>query len=252
MWIHALADLPEIGPGDGLAGLIAGACVAAGCGLASGDVLAVAQKVISKAEGRIRALEEVTPSPAARQLAVETGKDPRLIELILGESAQVLRAGPGLLVVEHRLGFVCANAGIDRSNVAQGLPGRTLVSLLPEDPDRSARRLRDGMRERLGVAPAVLVVDSHGRAFRNGAVGTAIGVAGIRPLARLAGCLDRHGYALQTTEVATADELAAAASAVMGQAAEGRPAVVIRGAAYEAGEGSIAELLRDREKDVFR
>jgi coenzyme F420-0:L-glutamate ligase/coenzyme F420-1:gamma-L-glutamate ligase len=250
--IYALPGLPEIRPGDDLAALIADACGPADLRLHDGDVVAVAQKAVSKAEGRIRALEDVVPSQAAVELAAETGKDPRLVELMLGESSRVLRWRPGLTVVEHRLGFVCANAGIDRSNIVQDQPGRTLVALLPVDPDGSARALRGGLQERLGVKVAVLIVDSHGRPFREGAVGVAIGVAGMRPLTRMVGWSDRNGYRLRSTEMATADELAAAASLVMGQSAESRPVAIVRGARYQAGEGCIGDLLRARERDMFR
>lgn len=250
--VYALEGLPEVQPGDDLAALVASACRASGFHLADGDVLAVTQKIVSKSEGRIRALEEVLPSPDAVRLGRETGKDPRLVELILSESSRILRHRHGLIIAEHRLGFVCANAGIDRSNVPQDRPAQTLVALLPEDPDRSARTLRDGLRQTLGVTLAVLVLDSHGRAFREGALGVAIGVAGMCPLTRLAGRADRHGYRLRSTEVATADEIAAAASLAMGQAAEGRPVAIVRGARYQAGEGGVSELMRPRERDLFR
>jgi coenzyme F420-0:L-glutamate ligase/coenzyme F420-1:gamma-L-glutamate ligase len=250
--IFAIPGLPEVQPGDDLAELIAAACRRNAFALRDGDVLVVAQKIVSKAEGRIVALEDVVPTPAAESLAGETGKDARLVELILRESRRVLRRRPGVIIAEHRLGFVCANAGIDRSNVAQGAPGKTLVALLPADPDASARRLRDGLRQQLGVSVAVIIADSHGRPFREGAIGTAIGVAGMQPLTNMVGWIDRHGYQLHSTQMATADELAAAASLLMGQSAEGRPVIVVRGAPYQAGAGSLADLLRDERKDLFR
>lgn len=250
--IYALPGLPEVQPGADLAELIAAAAQPADLQLRDGDVVAVAQKIVSKAEGRIRALEDVVPSPEALRLAAETEKDPRLVELMLSETSRVLRWRPGLLVVEHRLGFVCANAGIDRSNIAQDASGRTYVALLPEDSDRSARAIREGLRRRLGVTVAVLVLDSHGRAFRMGAVGTVIGVAGMRPLTDMIGWEDRHGYRMHSTVMATADELAAAASLLMGQTNEGRPVVVVRGAPYVPGDGSVQDLIRPRELDAFR
>lgn len=249
---YAVPGLPDVRPGDDLVALIVEACQSADLRLGDRDVVAVAQKVVSKAEDRIRALEDVVPSAAALRLAAETEKDPRLIELILGESNCVLRWRKGLIVVEHRLGFVCANAGIDRSNVPQDVPGHTLVTLLPENPDLSARRLRDGIREQLGVTVAVLITDSHGRAFREGAVGVAIGVSGMQPVTSMVGWMDRYGYELRSSTVATADQLAAVATLVMGESAESQPVVVLRGASYEPGEGTISELLRERAADMFR
>ena len=184
------------------------------------DVLVVAQKVVSKAEGRLVYLPDVVPSPRAQELAQQTHKDPRLVEVVLSESAEVLRVRPGLLVVEHRLGFVCANAGVDQSNVA-GSDDWAL--LLPEDPDTSARRLRAAVHLATGKNIAVIISDSHGRAWRFGTVGVAIGVAGLKPVTDLRGQPDLTGRPLQITEVGTADEIAAAASLLMGQAAEGTP-----------------------------
>jgi len=250
--IFAIPGLPEIRAGADLAALIADACARPDVSLRAGDVVAVAQKIVSKAEGRVVALEDVAPSAEALRLAEQTGKDARLVELMLRESSRVLRWREATIIVEHRLGFVCANAGIDRSNVAQDVPGKTLVTLLPADPDRSARHLCDGLRRRVGVETAVLILDSHGRPFREGAVGVAIGVAGLHPLTRMAGWVDRYGYALRSTVMATADEIAAAASLLMGQTSESRPVVVVRGAPYQPGEGSVGELIRERSKDLFR
>lgn len=245
----ALPDLPLVQPGDDLTALLLHSMAAAGVRVQDGDVLAVAQKIVSKAEGRLVHLPDVTPSPSAHELAVQTGKDPRLIEVILGESTEVLRVRPGLLVVEHRLGFVCANAGVDQSNVAGD---DAWALLLPLDPDASARRLRDALQAASGAQAAVIICDSHGRAWRFGTVGVAIGVAGIEPVSNLRGAPDLLGRTLQTTEVGTADELAAAASLLMGQADEGRPAILIRGARYVAGEGRLAAILRPHENDLFR
>jgi coenzyme F420-0:L-glutamate ligase/coenzyme F420-1:gamma-L-glutamate ligase len=245
----AIPHIPLIQPGDDLPGILLAAAAAAGMDWRDGDVLVLAQKIVSKAEGRLVHLPEVTPSPHALELAAVTGKDPRLVELILGESVEVLRARPGLLVVEHRLGFVCANAGVDQSNVAGS---DEWALLLPADPDASARRLRDAIRESAGAELAVIVSDSHGRAWRFGTVGVAIGVAGLHPLSDLRGQPDLTGRPLQITEVGTADELAAAAGLLMGQAGQGTPAVLARGAAFAAGEGRLRELLRPKQHDLFR
>lgn len=250
--LTAVPGIPDVQPGDDLAEIIAQALERAGYPLQDGDVVVVAQKIVSKAEGRIIALKDVIPSAAAMGWAERTGKDPRLVELILRESKEVLRARRDLIIVEHRLGFVCANAGVDHSNVCAGNEMDAWALLLPEDPDASARRLREGLYQRLGVEVAVLIVDSHGRAWRLGTVGVAIGVAGMRPLSDLRGQPDRYGRTLRVTQVGTADEIAAAASLLMGQAAEGTPVIIVRGAPYQAGNGCLSELLRPRELDLFR
>lgn len=250
--LTAVPGIPDIQPGDDLVEIIAQALERASYPLQNGDVVVVAQKVVSKAEGRIVALKDVVPSAAAVIWAEQTGKDPRLVELILRESREVLRARRDLLIVEHRLGFICANAGIDHSNVCAGNEMDAWALLLPKDPDASARRLREGLYGRLGVQVAVLIIDSHGRAWRLGTVGVAIGVAGMHPLSDLRGHPDRYGRKLRVTQVGTADEIAAAASLLMGQAAEGTPVIVVRGAPYHVGEGGLSELLRPRELDLFR
>ncbi|MDW8100239.1 MAG: coenzyme F420-0:L-glutamate ligase [Anaerolineae bacterium] len=250
--LTAVPGIPDIRPGDDLAEIIAQALERAGYPLQDGDVVAVAQKIVSKAEGRMVALKDVAPSAEAMAWAEKTGKDPRLVELILRESREILRARRDLIIVEHRLGFVCANAGVDHSNVCVGNEADAWALLLPEDPDTSARRLREGLCQRLGVEVAVLIIDSHGRAWRLGTVGVAIGVAGMRPLSDLRGWPDRYGRALRVTQVGTADEIAAAASLLMGQAAEGTPVIIVRGAPYQAGSGCLSELLRPRELDMFR
>ncbi len=252
MTVTAIPGIPDIRQGDDLGEVIACALGEAGYPLRDGDVVAVAQKIVSKAEGRIVALADVEPSSEAVVWAQRTHKDPRLVELILRESAQVLRARPGLMIVEHRLGFVCANAGIDHSNVCPGNEDDQWVLLLPLDPDRSARRIREALHERLGVRVAVLIVDSHGRAWRLGAVGVVIGVAGLLPLTDLRGRRDLYGRMLRVTRVGTADSIAAAAALLMGEADEGTPVVVVRGAPYEAGAGRLVDLLRPRELDMFR
>ena len=246
--LTALPGLPLIGPGDDLSGLVLEALTRAGLSLLGGDVLILAQKVVSKAEGRQVDLAQVQPSPQAVQLAQETEKDPRLVQVILNESKQVLRARPGLIVVEHRLGFVCANAGVDHSNVA----GEGWVLMLPQDPDASARRLRADLERASGAGLGVLIIDSHGRAWRTGTVGVAIGVAGFPALLDLRGRPDLYGEILMSTQVGLADEMAAAASALMGQADEGRPVIHVRGLPYPLREGSLAELLRPRQDDLFR
>jgi len=245
----AIPHIPLIQPGDDLPGLVLAAARAAGIDWRDRDVLALAQKIVSKAEGRIVHLPDVLPSDRALELATATGKDPRLVEVILGESAEVLRVRPGLLVVEHRLGFVCANAGVDQSNVA-GSDDWAL--LLPADPDASARRMQDAIRAATGAHVAVIISDSHGRAWRFGTVGVAIGVAGLHPLTDLRGQPDLAGRPLQITEVGTADEIAAAAGLAMGQAGEGTPAVLVRGAPFTAGEARLGEILRPRAGDLFR
>lgn len=245
----AIPNLPLVQPGDDLPALLLAAASAAGIAWHDGDVLVVAQKIVSKAEGRLVPLAGLTPSPRALDLAAQSHKDPRLVEAILGESAEVLRVRPGLLVVEHCLGFVCANAGVDQSNVAGD---DDWALLLPIDPDASARHLRDRVHQATGADIAVIVADSHGRAWRLGTVGVAIGVAGLHPLTDLRGAPDLAGRPLQITEVGTADEIAAAASLLMGQATEGTPAVLLRGADYVPGEGRLAEILRPRATDLFR
>jgi len=236
-------------PGDDLPGLLLTAARQAGIVFHDTDVIAVAQKIVSKAERRLVYLPNVLPSARACELAAVTGKDARLVELILSEAYEVLRARPGLLVVEHRLGFVCANAGVDQSNV-RGSDEWAL--LLPEDPDASARRLRAAIHAATGAQPAVIICDSHGRAWRFGTVGIAIGVAGLHPLADLRGQPDLAGRVLQHTEVGVADELAAAAGLMMGQAGEGTPVVLVRGAVWPRGDGRLAEILRPRANDAFR
>ena len=214
--------------GDDIAALIADALQRSGLTLQSGDVLVIAQKIVSKAEGRLVALASVTPSARAQTLAAEVDKDPRLVELILQESTEVVRHRKNVLVVAHRNGYVLANAGIDASNVGEG-DDDSHVLLLPEDCNRSCREIRRRLAERTGVEIAVVINDSLGRAWRNGTVGTALGAAGPPALLDLAGTPDLFGRKLRTTEVGIADEIAAAASLLMGQAGEGTPVVLLRG-----------------------
>jgi coenzyme F420-0:L-glutamate ligase / coenzyme F420-1:gamma-L-glutamate ligase len=213
--------------------------------------LILAQKIVSKAEGRAVSLSTVTPSARARELAALSTKDARLVELILQESTEVLRCRPGLLIVLHRLGLVLANAGIDSSNV-EAADGQETVLLLPTDPDASAAGLRMRIRESLGVDVGIVINDSIGRAWRLGTIGTAIGVAGLPGLLDLRGAPDRTGRLLRTTEIGIADEAAAAASLLMGQAAEGRPIVHIRGFPYPPRPGTASELVRPKQMDLFR
>jgi coenzyme F420-0:L-glutamate ligase/coenzyme F420-1:gamma-L-glutamate ligase len=222
----------------------------AGLALEEGDVLAVAQKIVSKAEGRVVGLADVEPGEYARRLAEQVGNDPRLMELILRESDEVSRLRPGVIIVRHRLGFTSANAGIDRSNV--GPDGEERVLLLPSDPDASAQRIRETIRAKRGITPGVVITDSHGRAFRLGTVGVAIGVAGLPALWDRRGEVDRYGYRLQHTDVGVADEIAAAAGLLMGQAAEGRPAVLLRGLRLPPADGRAADLVRPKEQDLYR
>jgi len=237
-------------PGDDLGALIQGSAMAAEMRFLDDDILVVAQKIVSKAENRLVCLDQVVPSTRARELAEVTGKDARLIQVILDESNEVLKTRKGLIVVEQRLGFICANAGVDRSNIQQS--AGEVVALLPEDADASARRLRARIAELTGRRIAVIVNDSHGRAFREGTVGIALGVAGLHALQDRRGEADLFGFRLQNTEVGFADEVAAAASMVMGQAAEAAPAVIVRGLSYTPAEGSALELARAKEKDMFR
>ncbi len=247
----ALPGIPEVECGAPLVELLRSAVERAGKTLESGDVLVVAQKIVSKAEGRAVRLSGVTPSARALELAHIVEKDPRLVELMLRESRAVLRAKRGVLIVEHRLGFVMASAGIDQSNVAGG-HGEETALLLPEDPDRSARRIQEGVRNACGAEVGIVINDSFGRAWRNGVVGVAVGVAGIPALVDLRGRPDREGRPLRVTQVAAADELAAAASLIMGQSDEGYPAVLARGFPYARRASSVDELIRPCAEDLFR
>ncbi len=247
----ALPGIPMIRQGDNIAGLIAAALDRSGRGLRDGDVVVVAQKIVSKAEGRTIDLATVTPSAAAIRLAGEVGKDARLVEVILGESTRVVRSRPNLIIVQHRLGFVMANAGVDQSNVAAA-DGVHRVLLLPRDPDASAEALRVGLRQRFGVGVGVIVSDSFGRAWRRGTCGVAIGVAGLPSLIDLRGQPDLFGRALEVSIIGFADEIAAAASLLQGQAAEAQPVVLVRGLDWSAPAAGAAELVRPPEEDLFR
>lgn len=221
--------------------------------LQNNDILVFAQKIISKNEGRMINLASVKPSPEAYQIAMQCGKDARLVELVLKESKSILRIRPGTIIVEHRLGFISANAGIDHSNVTPAnLITEDHVLLLPENPDLSAQIIRKKIGARSGVQIGVMIIDSHGRAWRLGVVGVAIGFSGIPGLVDMRGKPDLFGGKLRITEIAAADELAAAASLVMGQASEGYPVVHVRGFPYPLREGNLNELIRPIKNDLFR
>jgi len=244
-----LQHIPLIRQGERLADILLNALTQNKIALEDNDILVLAQKIVSKAEGRMVRLADVQPSPRALDLAAQSGKDPRIVELILQESAEILRVRFGTIIVEHRLGFICANAGIDQSNVSGD---SETALLLPLHPDQSARELRATLEQISGKRIGVMIIDSHGRAWRIGTVGMCIGLSGLPALIDERGWKDLFGYTLKITIVGVADELAAAASIMMGQAAEGAPAVHVRGFPYPLTEGSLAELLRPKEQDMFR
>jgi coenzyme F420-0:L-glutamate ligase/coenzyme F420-1:gamma-L-glutamate ligase len=250
--LSALPGFPEVQPGDDLAALVMERLSSAGWTLRDADVLVVAQKVVSKAESRRVNLAEVTPSARARSLAEQVAKDARLVELILSESRRVVRAARDVLIVEHRLGFIMANAGIDQSNVASSSDGAEWALLLPQNPDASAERLRAAIAAQSGCDVGVIINDSFGRPWRVGTVGVAIGVAGWPATLDLRGRPDRFGRTLRVTVVGHADEIAAAASLLMGQSSEGRPVVLVRGLTPAAPPSDGQALLRPPAEDLFR
>ena len=243
--LFGLRGIPEVEPGADLAELILAAL--GDLRLQDGDVLVVAQKIVSKAEGRLVDLGTVEPSPFAQRVGVAYGKDPRHVETILRESRRVVRMDRGLLICETRHGFICANAGVDLSNV----PGEAVACLLPLDPDASAAALRDSLRQRGGAEVAVIISDTFGRPWREGVVNVAIGVAGLDPLRNFIGQTDPYGYELHTTVIAPADELASAAELVMGKLDQ-VPVVLVRGYAYRPADGTARALVRDPKMDLFR
>ena len=252
-----LTDIPLIQPGDDLARILGDALETFerpfGSGKPAGanpDVLVIAQKIVSKAEGRYVDLADITPSARALEVARQCDKDPRVIEVILWDTAEIVRLRPGLIIVEHQLGFVSANAGVDRSNVAPD--GIDRVLRLPKDPDRSAAALRSALQVRLGVDLGVIIADSHGRPHRLGTIGVAIGLSGVPGVEDWRGRKDLFGYQLQHTEVGAADQIASAATLLLGQAAEAIPAVLVRGAVFEQRDGSAREINRPKEMDLFR
>jgi coenzyme F420-0:L-glutamate ligase / coenzyme F420-1:gamma-L-glutamate ligase len=251
--ITSLPDIPMVNTGDDLVNFIWRGLTKAQIKLEDNDILVVAQKIVSKAEGRWVNLVTVQPTARAISLAKIIEKDPRLIELVLRESNEVLRTRVGTIIVEHRLGFICANAGIDHSNVAgEAKPGEEWVLLLPEDPDGSAKSMCQKLEQLSGVQLGVMIIDSHGRAWRQGVVGVAIGISGLPGIVDMRGKTDLFGYNLRITTIGVADELAAAASLVMGQADEATPIVHVRGFPYELREGKLIELLRPKDTDLFR
>ena len=241
-----LTEMPLIEEGDDVARLVLKSLEAQSEEVEDGDVLVVAQTIVSKAEGNVIDLSSVDPTPRAERMAEKMGKDPRKIEVVLGQTAEIVRAD-GALITETKHGFVCADAGVDGSNVG---PGR--VTLLPDDPDESAGRIKDKIERETGRDIAVIVSDSWGRPFRRGAVGFAIGIAGLKPLVSLVGKEDLYERPLESTEIAPPDALAAVASLEMGEANESIPAVLIKGAKYEGGNSPISGLMRSRENDLFR
>lgn len=263
--LFELPHFPLVQPGDDLVEIILRSLAEAGENLLTGDVIVIAQKVVSKAEGRLVPLSAVTPSPEAQALAEQTGKEPRVVQVVLSESKELLRVRPGLLVVEQNDGWICANAGVDRSNVqpdesksAADPQAGDVLALLPKDADASAARLRTKLSQRLGLAvddaPAILIIDSHGRAWRRGTVGVCIGCAGLPPIWDQRGLSDLFGYELRGSEECVADELAAAASLLMGQSNEGTPAVVVRGFLKppNSENGPAKSIQRPKHMDVFR
>jgi len=249
--LNALSQFPLIEPGDNLGEIILASLASNGLALAAGDVLVLAQKIVSKAEDRYAYLNTVEPGDKAQALALAIDKDPRLVELILSESTEVVRQRPGVVIVEHNLGYVHANAGIDKSNIASD-DDNPRVLLLPLDSDVSAAALRQQIIAATGVEVAIIINDSAGRAWRNGTVGMAIGCAGFEALQDLIGSEDLFARPMEVTQVAVADELAAAASFMMGQGAEGAPVVLIKGAKLTPSQQGVGSLIRDKADDLFR
>lgn len=249
--LTALHDFPMVAPGDDLAGLLIAHLDRSGITPRDKDVLVLAQKIVSKAEDRYVNLRDVEPSARAIELSTQVGKDPRMVELILAESREVVKHRPGVLVVEHRLGFVMANAGIDQSNIDHP-DGNERALLLPVDPDASCARLKARLDEAFGIDLAVVINDSFGRPWRQGVTGVALGAAGLPSLLNLIGAPDLFGRSMRVTEIAIADEVAAAASLVMGQTNAGKPVVHIRGMQWDAPPRPAADLLRQKQQDMFR
>jgi coenzyme F420-0:L-glutamate ligase / coenzyme F420-1:gamma-L-glutamate ligase len=244
--LMGLEGIGEVGKGDAVGALICDACSRQNVSLLDTDVLVVAQKIVSKAEGRIISLDDVQPSARAIELAGQLDKEPALVEVILRESRGIIRMGGRALIVETDHGFICANAGVDQSNV-----GRKKVALLPKDPDGSAREIRKEIQRRTEKQPAVIISDSFGRPWRVGTVDVAVGVSGLKTIKDERGMTDRYGYQLKAAVAAVADEIAAAAELVMGKR-DGVPVVIVRGCEIEREEGSVRELLRPEAEDLFR
>jgi coenzyme F420-0:L-glutamate ligase/coenzyme F420-1:gamma-L-glutamate ligase len=251
--LTAIPNFPLIEPGNDLGEIIIENTRKCRIRIRDNDIFVLAQKIVSKAEGQLVQLSTLVPSQKAIEIANEAEKDPRFVELILQESSEVLRVRQNTIIVQHKLGFICANAGIDHSNV-QGKTGEPedWVLLLPENPDESANRIREEIFRKTKRRVGILIIDSHGRAWRNGIVGTSIGFSGIPGLVDLRGKPDLFGYHLRITQVAAADELAAGASLLMGQADERTPVIHVRGFPYPLRESKFSELVRDKKMDLFR
>ncbi len=249
--LFALPGIPRIEPGHDVAELIVEAAEESGFILHPKDVLVVAHKILSKAENRRVSLSDVMPGPEAIALGNKTGKDPRLAEMILRESQEIVKVERSIIIARHRHGFVCANAGVDQSNVGRGEEEEKIV-LLPTNPDKSALELQQGIEDLTGICPAVIVADTQGRAFRNGAIGIAIGSAGIATAKSWIGLEDMDGRRMISAVEAVGDEIAGAATLLMGQGAEGQPVVIVRGVEFEQSESGAAALIREPEEDLFR
>jgi coenzyme F420-0:L-glutamate ligase / coenzyme F420-1:gamma-L-glutamate ligase len=244
--LMGLDGIGEVNRGDSIGALICDACSKQNLSMLDDDILVVAQKIVSKAEGQIISLDDVQPSARAIELARQLDKEPALVEVILRESREIVRMGGRALIVETHHGFICANAGVDQSNV-----GRKNVALLPKDPDGSAQEIRKEIKRRTEKQPAVIISDSFGRAWRMGTVDVAVGAAGLKTIKDERGMTDRYGYQLKAAVAAIADEIAAAAELVMGKR-DGVPVVIVRGCEFEREEGSVKELLRAEAEDLFR
>ena len=249
--LTALLDIPSVGPGDDISTIVETALDRNKIVLEPGDVIVITHKIVSKAEDRYVDLDKIIPSDYARCLADEVGKDPRLVEVILSESTEVVRKSRGILITEHRLGFVAANAGVDSSNI-EHIEGHSRVLLLPTNPDNICSEIQNRIQTVTGVCVGIIINDSHGRAWRNGTVGLALGSSGIPALLDLRGFPDIFGVDLKITQVGLADEIAAAASLLMGQGNEMRPVVHVRGVPYPLSEGKASDLLRNKQEDLFR
>ena len=245
--ILSVPGIPIIVPGDDLAGLIQQAAENASLAVKDGDIVVVTQKIVSKAEGCLVSLADVTPSALAEQFARQWDKDPRQVEVVLQGSRRIVKMDRGVIIAETHHGFICANAGVDRSN----MEGDDVVAVLPPDPDASARAIRDRLREQMGVDVAVIISDTFGRPWREGLVNVAIGLAGMQANVDYTGQYDAQGYELKVTALSVADELAAAAELVMNKL-DNVPVAVIRGYDYPRGDGDLSQLIRDPERDLFR
>lgn len=251
--IQPVHNIPLINAGDHLGQIIIDSLDTANIEIQDNDILVITQKIVSKAEGRFIKLEDIMPSQKSKELAEICEKDPRLVELILSESNEIVRCAKDTLIVEHRLGFICANAGVDHSNVkGNPSPAETWYLMLPQNPDQSAQEIRTYFQKKKAVNIGVMIIDSHGRAWRQGIVGIMIGTAGVPALVDMRGKSDLFGFSLRITQIGAADELAAAASLMMGQADESIPVVHVRGFPYPLVDSSLPEVLRPKEKDLFR